>query len=501
MPIRLGILHAAPLAAAALLAAACSPPAKVRMLAHMSGPAQKAHFQSRVIKPFEKKHDVIVDLVTYDDPGRLPALLSAPGDTFDLVNPPLEMTRALVARGLVAPLDEFVPAGDLADLRKEYFLLDLGRAQGRQYFVPRYLETPTLIYLKSHVAEAAQYWEIRRAEIDRILARHNGKGLPTGYVLEKDPSAWDAYDIFVAGYYWSQKEVKGQRRGRIALGPMDAPRLAQGLMDKAFQMGATHDGVLRMDDDAVADMFQWQGVLLREGVINPNLPRHRWTADRIRQGFRSGEIFLCEGTQTDAFLIHGNGTRELPGMLDDPEDMGLAVMPKGASLSLDGRGLPLREGRRNVGTRGWWWGVTRRSARKPLAFKLVRHLGGMASQIEEGTAFGVVSARQDLLGEMGLMFGGGWTSEVFQVASQQMVENRHTIAPLVDAYDAMAGNYVEAWRELCLPGAGRKTDFPHIRRTLEERYAPRQRAILGDRYPDRTLSRGLSPGPASDRAD
>lgn len=484
---------------AAFFATACSPPAKLRMLVHLP-PAHKAHYEARILKPFEKKHDVVIELRTYEDPGDLPALLSAPGDTFDLVNPPLEMTRSLVARNLVAPLEEIVSARDLAEIRKEYFLMDLAGARGQSYFLPRYLETPVLIYLKSQVAEAAQYWEIRREEITRALARHNGRGLPTGYVLEKDPALWDSFDLFVAGYYWAQKEVQGQRRGRMAPGPLDPPRLAQGLMDKSYQNGAGQEGILRMGDEAVVDMFQWQSVLIREGVVNPGLLKNRWNADKIRAGFQTGEIFLAEGTQMDAFHIHGHGTRDLPGMLQNPDDMGLAVMPKGTSLQLDTRGLPLREGRRSVATRGWWWAVTRRAADKPLAFKLARHLGSTRSQIEECTAFGMVPTRQDLLGEMGLMFGGGWTSEVFQVASQQLVENRYTVLPMLEEYDEVARNYADAFKEICLPGAAQKTSLAEIQRVLEDRYIPRQRQILGGKYPGRALSRAAT-GDKSRAAD
>jgi len=488
-----------PFLVAALLATACSPPARLRVLAHMP-PSQQENFRNRVLKPFEKKHGVIVEIRAYEDPTELPALLSASGDTFDVVNPPLEMTRPLAARDLVAPLEEFVPARDIADARREFFLMDLPNRPGRTCYLPRFLETPVLIYLKSQVAEAALYWEIRKDEINRALARHNGRGLPTGYALEKDPSKWDAFDLFVAGYYWSQKEVQGQRRGRLALGPQDGPGLAAGLLDGGFQAGAGPDGVLRMGDAPVVDMFQWRSVLIREGVVNPGLVRNAWGTERIRSGFRSGEIFLAVGTQADAFALHGNGTRELPGLLRNPEDMGLAPMPKGASLQLDGRGLPAREGGRSVGTRSWWWAVTREAPDKALAFKLARHLGATRSQIEEGTAFGAMPARHDLLGELGLVFGGGWTSEVFQVASHQIVENRYTTLPLIEEYPEVARNYAAAYREICLPGPGQRTALEDVRRALEERFVPQQRRILGGKYPGGALSSAGGGDPAR-RAD
>ena len=42
--------------------------------------------------------------------------------------------------------------------------------------------------------------------------------------------------------------------------------------------------------------------------------------------------------------------------------------------------------------------------------------------------------------------------------------------------------------ESSLPGAGQKTRFEDIQKALEDRYIPRQRQILGAKYPERTLS-------------
>ena len=444
-------------------------------------------YRARILLPFEKKFKCAVDLKTYDDPAELPRLLAA-GDTVDLVDPPLSMTRALVGRDLIAPLEEVVTPKELAELRKEFFLMDLGSVNGRTYFLPRYLETPVLIYLKSQVAEAVQYWDFRKDEINRALARHNGKGLPRNYVLERDPSQWDYFDLFVVGYYWSAKEVQGQKRGRMALGPLGSPATPQSLMDKVFQTGGAPEALLRMNDEAVVDMFQWQSVMIKEGILNPSLIKTRWDEPGIRDGFKRGELFLSEATQMEAFLIHGNATPEMPGFLANPEDMGVALMPKGVSLQLDARGAALREGRRSVGTRGYWWGVTKQSRNRALAFRLAHYLSNTQNQILESSTFGMIPVRQDLLGEMGLMFGGGWTSEVFQTASRQLVENRYTVVPLIEEFTDLGLNYLAAYGEICMPGALQKTRYEDIRKSLEERYIPRQRQILGAKYPERSLS-------------
>jgi hypothetical protein len=366
--------------------------------------------------------------------------------------------------------------------------MDMATIRGQAFFLPRYVETPVILYLKSQVAEAVQYWEVRKDEINRILAKYNGKGLPRNYILEKDPGQWDQFDVFVAGYYWSQKEVQGQKRGRMALGAIGSPDAPQSLMDKSYQAGATQDGILRMNDDPIVDMFQWQSVLAKEGVLNPNLLKARWTEPDVRQGFQSGDLFFAEATQMEAFLIHGNGTPESPGFLANPEDMGVALMPNGNSVMINPQGDALRTGHRSVGTRGWWWGVTRASRNKNLAYQLAHHLSSTGIQIEECSAFGMVPVRQDLLGELGLMFGGGWTSDLFQTASRQLVENRFTVAPLVEEYPEIARNYADAFQELCLPGTRQRTRFEDIQKILEERYVPRQKQLLGAKYPSRALS-------------
>ena len=479
----------------AILAVGCAPPAKLTVLMHFR-PGQQAFFQDRILKPFEKKHNCVIEVRAYEDPLDLPELLARPGDTLDLINPPLEMTRSLAGRNLVAPLEEIVSPKELADMRKEFFLMDLGRIKDRYYFIPRYLETPLLVYLKPQVAEAVQYWELRRDEINRALMKYNGRGLPRNYQLEKDPGQWDAFDLFVAGYYWKNKEIRGQKRGRMSLGPLFSHGTPNSLMDKAYQGGAAADGILRMGDEAVLDMFQWQAAAIREGTLNPSLIRSRWSEEQTWQAFQSGELFLSEATQMEAFFIHGNGTPQLPGYLASPEDLGLSIMPRGASLQLDAQGQPVRMGRRSVATRGWWWGISRRSRDRALAYRLARYLSSTEIQIEECTAFGMIPVRQDLLGELGLMFGGGWMSEVFSSAAQQLVENRYTVLPLLEEFPEISRNYQEAFQETCVAGANRKGGFEDIGKILEERYIPRQRVILGAKYPVRALSsRTGSPTP------
>ncbi len=470
-----------------LLAIGCAPPIKVNVVMHLR-PDQEALYREKILKPFEKQNHCRVSLKSYSDPAQLPEILSSQTDTVDLIDEPTSMTRSLIAKNLIAPLEEFIPAKDITDLRHEYYLMDMTSQRGQSFSIPHYLETPVIIYLKSQVAEAVQFWEIRRDEINRVLAKYNGKGLPRNYMLEKDPSQWDAFDLFVVGYYWSQKEIQGQKRGRIALGAIGSIDAPQALMDKCFQAGASADAVLRMNDDPIVDMFQWQSVLIKEKILNPEGIKARWTEKDIHQSFQSGELFLTEATQMETFLIHGKGTPEMPGFLNVPEDLGVALMPRGNSLLLNSSGDILRDGKRSVGTRGWWLSITRESQHKELAFKLAHHLTSTSNQIEECSTFGMVPVRQDLLGELGLMFGGGWTADLFQMASQQLVENKITVHPMVEEFTDIAQNYSQAFNDICLPGANQKTRFEDIQKALDERFIPRQKQVLGTKYPTSVLS-------------
>jgi hypothetical protein len=69
-----------------------------------------------------------------------------------------------------------------------------------------------------------------------------------------------------------------------------------------------------------------------------------------------------------------------------------------------------------------------------------------------------------------------------------LVENRLTTAPLLEEYPEVARNYQEAYEEICLPGPGQKTRYEDVRKALEDRWIPRQRQILGDKYPAKALS-------------
>ncbi len=464
----------------------CAPPTKMRVLIKMM-PAQEEHFRKKVIPPFEKKYDVKVTVVTYDQASQLPQLIKASeaAGGLHLIKVPFEMTRVLVSKDLILSLDSIVQPEQIKALKNEYFLLDLVRMNRQYFYMPRKFETRMLLYLKSEVRDAIRSWSTYQKEINNVLKNHNGLGLPNNYQLEESPDEWDFYDIFVLGFYWKNRDIGGKMMPRIAHRAKKYGGTALRLVDRVYQLGGSSKDILRMEDESVTDMLMWETIYTHEGIYNPRMYEEGWSGADIWKGFKSGEVFLSFMTQIDAFFIHGVGTKEMPGFLKNPEDMGVAIMPKGVSLELE-NGIPVREGGRSITTGGWWWGIPKNTKHRQLSFELAHYITNTENQIEGCSGFGMVPVRQDILSELGLMFGGGWISEVFHVASQQLVENRFTVIPLVDEYDEIGENYIAAFYDICIKGSGLtdgKIDKAKIQKILETKYIPIQKSILKNKFP------------------
>ncbi len=429
----------------------CGPPAQMRMVAQLPEP-QREFFRERILAPFEKKHNCRIELKAYDDPAELPELLAGPKGKADLITAPLELTRRLVSDNRVAPLNDFVSERKMRQVKQTYFLMDLVKMEGRHYYLPRMFETTMLVYHKPQVMDAVDNWERYRDEIEASLRKYNGQGLPKHFKLEKDPGQWDYFDLFVVGHYWKSREITGVKYGHIAFQAARNYRTVLSLIDKAHQAGATKEEVAGMAGDAVIDMLRWQAIMAKEGLLLESASRDRWDKDRILRGLASGQVYLSEITTVNYFLLHGTGHEKVPGMIEDPTVLGLSVLPQGVSLELNSAGEPVRIGGRGVTTRGSWLGVGRESQHKELAYELALHISSTANQIEECSLFGMIPVRQDMLGELGLMFGGGWMANVFRVASQQLVENRFTTPPLVKEYGDIGENYLRAYEKLVLQG-------------------------------------------------
>ncbi len=470
----------------------CAPPQKMTVVIKMM-PAQEEHFKKNVIASFEKENNVIITVKSVKRLKDIPQLIhqNSPIGPVSLVKVPFEMTRKLAMKNSLLPLDKLLTPKEFEEVKKEYFLMDLTKTEEQYFYLPRKFETRMLVYIKSQVKDAVKNWEQYREEIQAALKRHNRHGLPTHYLLEPNPSEWDYFDIFVVGFYWKSKVIHGRKIPRIGHRGKKYQGTALRLMDRAYQFGAKRENILAMQGQAVTDAFTWEALYYNENIYNKKMTQEKWSGSDIWKAFGSGDVFLSFMTQIDAFFIHGAGTDKIPGFLKDPEDMGVALIPQAVSLELE-NGEPMRVGTRSITTGGWWWGIPQTAPSPTLSLKLARHITNAQNQIEGCSGFGMIPVRRDILSELGLLFGGGWISEIFSVASRQLVENQYTIIPLIEEFPAISRNYIEAFYEISVrgnAGPNGKVSERHIERVLTKQYVPLQQEILGSKYPYR-IERG-----------
>lgn len=465
--------------ALSVLFAACGAPRQVSVLIRMM-PEQEKYFRERIIPPFEKKNRCKVEVVSYRETGDLDSSIRKLPGRCALVKTPLEQTRKLVDEGLMMPVDS-VAGQDMAGVQQAYFLLSLATVDGRLYYYPRKFETRIMVYLKSKVREAVMRWGDRSDEIDSVLKKYTGHGLPNDFVLEEDPNQWDYYDLFTAGYYWS-REIPGRYTPKIAHRGKRYSGTAQTLVDRVYQLGGDQGSVMAMEGDGVLDMLEWEALCVKTGIYNPRMWADSLSGAGVWGLFKSGECYLSFMTQLDCFFLHGNYSAEQPGYVANPDDLGFAVMPRGVSLSVDSAGKPVREGRRSISTGGWWWGVPKDTPYRDLSAKLAEWILSPQVQIDESAAFGMIPVRKDVLGDIGLLFGRGWITDIYEVSFKQLIENQFTTVPLIRNYAQLENLYLDAWYDIAVSGnCGQdgtvSRDF--IRNRLLLNYSNRARAIAG----------------------
>jgi ABC-type glycerol-3-phosphate transport system substrate-binding protein len=188
-------------------------------------------------------------------------------------------------------------------------------------------------------------------------------------------------------------------------------------------------------------------------------------------------------TQLDCFFIHGTGRDGLDGYLKDPSDMGVAQMPEGLSIVLDKNGAPVREGCKSVTTGGWWWGIPVDAPDPKASYRLARFITGTKAQINDCSRFGMIPVRKDILGDMSIIFGGGWVTDVYKTSFQQLMNNGATTLPSNPVMDKIASLYLDAWYDIVVNrnwSNDRKIPkWDYIREILENTYASQAAKLLG----------------------
>ncbi|MBD3314574.1 MAG: extracellular solute-binding protein [Chitinivibrionales bacterium] len=459
----------------------CAPSGRMSVLIHMID-AQEAYFSGELLPTFGKEKEYAMEVVHYEDVDSIDAELERYEGEIALVKVPFDKAWSLVSKGLIKPLGSVLTDKELRDLHDTYLLTSLGGIEGKQYYIPRKLETRIMVYRKSKVAEAIAAWGKHVEAIGEDLKKYNGYGLPASYVLEEDPNKWDFYDVFVVGWVWAHTSYDGETVGRVAHRGKRYSGTALRVIDRVYQCGGDSADVLDMTGEAVVDAFHWEAVYASAGIYNERMWKEAWSGVGVWRGFKDGGVFLSFMTQLDCFFIHGTGRDGLDGYLDDPDDMGVAVMPRGVSLELDAEGNVVRRGVRAITTGGWWWGIPHDTPNPRASYELARHITDMENQVQGCSRFGMIPVRKEILNDISVLFGGGWITNVYDVSLKQLMNNKYTVLPYNPDFDDIRNLYLDAWFEIVAQGQGAAAekipDREHIKSILESKYAEAAKQYL-----------------------
>ena len=447
------------------------------------------------IKEFERRNRVQLEVVTFELISDVDGILRREKDsgnkTIGLVKTHKEMIVPLVEAELMNPLDEtVVDADQLQDNLEEYldFAVDVGNVNGTQYYLPRKLEAITLLYLKSKVADAVEHWREFEDPIREMFRNStaNSHELPADYVLEEDPNQWDWYDLAVVSYYWAHTQYEGEMKPRMAHRARRYSGTMTEIAAKIFQVGGDDNDLLEVETESVYDAFEWEAFFRKNNLYNPAMWERRWDGSDIWTAILKDEVFLAFMHQLDAFFIHGLSPA-LDGYLDDPDDMGTAIIPRGVSMRDDnpgeGKSLP-NPGHYSVKS-GWWWGIPKTSPNKELSYKLARFITSYDFHHEEVSRFGMIPVTKELFADLDMIVEGEdkeWMQQVFDTGQRQLNLGNGTIPtddigvrelPTHEAWPLMQEYWLDAWDEIVVKGnysangPDGKVDREHIKKVLE----------------------------------
>lgn len=454
----------------------CLPPEKMKVLIRMMD-TQENFFRQEVIDSFSTT--VGFEVINYQLIDSLESSLADNAGQVALIKIPFDKSWELVEKGKILPLQNFLSKDELQKYNETFLFTSLGRKQNKQYFIPRKFETRIMVYRKSKVKDALGCWEDFRDSLSQVLATLNGFGLPTSYNLESNPDLWDYYDIFVLGWIWAHREFNGTIQPRIAHRGKKYSGTAHRLVDRIIQCKGNSAQIVTMDGEAVVDVFYWEALYAALGIYNAKMWEERWQGTDIWQGFKNNEVFLSFLTQLDCFYLHGTGRDGLQGYIDDPDDMGVATMPRGCTFQLNEKGFPQSIGSKAITTGGWWWGIPADSPNPKLAYQLAMHIVNNENQVQGCTRFGMLPVRKDVRENMKTIFKEKWIQRIFDISYRQMIYNKSNTVSDHNQYSAICGLYCQAWYDIVVNRQWSQNksmpDRFYIKKLLDIKYIPQAR--------------------------
>jgi len=452
----------------------CSPLKKMTVLVDME-PDQRQYFKNTMLYGYEKKTAIKVNVLNYTNADSLEDHLKKYSGKVNLVELPLEKSDVLARKGFFKPLDSFLTAEELRFFNDNFLLGSFGMVSNRPTLIPRSFETPVLAYSKSKVAEALNYWAENRELIAQNLKSYNGIGLPAGYNLERDPSLWDMYDIAVIGLLWTKGADGGSRIAHVSRKNADLFSFIEGGI---YRCGGDSLVVMGCRGDALYDFLHWESVLFRSGVYNQKMWDKGWGRDELMSAYANGEIYCMILSLDDCFRLHGTGHAERRGMLKNPDDLGLALLPQGCSVELDNNGTIIRRGGRGVVTKSTWWAIPYNASSALMSYRLAKYLSDTLQHVAGVTRFGLIPVRKEVVDTMDALIKDPWTKKGFEVSLQQIVYNAaYNVSGRI--YSPMYINfYIDLWYGMIVAQDwasqyGAIPERGYIKTAIEKRYQPK----------------------------
>ncbi len=411
--------------------------------------SQDKWFRENIVSGFEKEYGVKINVRTFEALADLENVLKLDKDknTIGLVKVEANMTYPLAKKDLIMSLEAAVGDRYKSDLG-EYSAnaVALSTVDDTVTYIPRKLETNTMLYLDSKVQEAVKGWSNYKNQINIIFAKYNGTGLPQNYELESDPNKWDWYDLAVVSYYWKETEGEGKmaHRGKKYGGTITE------LVTKVYQAGGTPADLMAMNTQPVVDAYEWEVFFKEEGLYNPGMWEEAWSGGGIWNAFASGGVYLAFMHQIDAFFVHGGTDPSMTGYLTDPEDMRVAIMPQGMSLEIKD-GKPAREGVHGSQLGGWVWGIPKSTPDAELSYALARWITNPENHSKEASTFGMMPVRNDIITDLNNNFKEEWIQDVFKTADRQLNQTVHMM-PLEGTWAEVGQLYLDSWYDIVVDG-------------------------------------------------
>lgn len=407
---------------------------------------QAAWFQTNMLNEYNDEHDTNFQVRAVSNEQLAGSMRAA--DVALAILPANEAEKAATDHRVVAfegVITKEVLAADFADVRPD--VLESARFQSKQFFLPRAIALDVAVYRISRVRDALLHWQLVRPEIEAALRAVNGTGLPRDYELDHQPADWDAYDLFVLGFYWSHRSYSGQgARARIAhrvgLSTEAQSEIAAGM----YRAGMTDANLATRGSVPALDWFQWEALYRENGLYWDTMFTPAGVDDEsILDGVTRGELYLTSVDQMQAFTLHGGSYRGARALVPDGDDLGFAPMPRFASLEINAHGVPARTAEPFSFREELMWALPAQNHSPATVYDLVKWVLEREDHARECEALGILPMRTDVIRERETLFREPWMQDVLEAGLDQWARAQ---LPPPTLQSALGVDYAVAWNRV-----------------------------------------------------